>query len=90
MISGWIVTAPAPGMAAADAFTGFPHPAPGPIFFNRVDGVLAACWSESALPAEEAPERYPIKKNDLNQEPAHRDIVARLPVKCRDGRLAIA
>jgi hypothetical protein len=73
-----IVPATAPGVAAGDAFEGFPRAAPRAVLVDGVDGVLATRGLVAAVAAKERAERDAVEQDELNQEPAHLNILARV------------
>lgn len=62
-------------MAAENAAGGFERAAQRAVFGDGVDGVLAARWGETALPAEELAGRGAVEQNEINQQPTHQGIV---------------
>ncbi len=64
---GGIVALSAPRVAAGDALDGKPASAPGAVFLDGVDGVLAARGMEAALAAEQAAEGDAVEKDEMDE-----------------------
>jgi hypothetical protein len=69
-----IISMSAPRMASQHAPKRFPRPANRPVFVDGINGVLAARWRISALPAKESASRSAVNDDDLNQKPAHKPL----------------
>jgi len=55
-------------VASADSPDGFDAAAPGAVLIDRVDGVLAACWRESAMSAEKGTEEGAVEEDEVEEE----------------------
>ena len=69
--SGGVVATRAAGTAAEDAFERAPRAAPGAVFLDRVERVLAAGGVEAAVAAHESAEGGAVEEDEEGKEARH-------------------